>query len=612
MLNCSQGQISGVRRNREKIMNLYNSTLNYERKRQRSGKAPDVEEALIQWYRDNKSDKNLLTGQLLAEKSVELARKLNHDDFVPTNGWISRWKLKYNLLLHRSQKGKDSGDSGPPVPYQDEQSKEASGEEIGSGIIQSKPVLGARVIAKWKDKFYYPGVISRVDKARFQVKFDDGDVLLIKPHDLLLIERLPIGQPVMVPTGLEAFYEGALIVGHVRQGGRTHYTVEQDGGARKQSSQVILNEDQAESLIKDTNCVKSGPASTAEEKIADVTLDNLVEGKRRTGSKYEQGEVDNPPAPPSTQGRKRKYKVDVPPSATSTPTPNRAKRHKVEDPDITPRFGYTAESPAIPKNTRRSPRKSRIGLFDKTSAPTKKIFKGMVFLLTYVEKSSEDRKVEKDFLKDPSLSSDESASESATEELVPFDKARLKNEIEAAGGTVLACYDKDQIPLIKQCYLISNTYQRTVKYFQSLAAGIPCVSHLWIHHCVAQEKVLDYHSYMLQAGISIEKKKIIEWNSRRGVLESLSVLITSSDVQFKQQWSSVLEAAGCHVVQKLPSPTSERPVNVILADKTCTETSLRKYRELPIVGCEWVIQCLINGQRMGFDAHEHYRYDHQV
>ena len=54
-----------------------------------------------------------------------------------------------------------------------------------------------------------------------------------------------------------------------------------------------------------------------------------------------------------------------------------------------------------------------LGLFDKDRASSSavKIFEGMVFLLTNVDKSREDRKAEKEFLKDPSLSSDESASE---------------------------------------------------------------------------------------------------------------------------------------------------------------------------------------------------------
>ncbi|KAK3106678.1 hypothetical protein FSP39_024988 [Pinctada imbricata] len=107
---CSQSQVSRVSRNKEKILKLYNSSLNNDRRRQRNSKAPDVEEALLQWYRKNKCDKSLLTAQLLAEKSVELAKKLNYDDFVPSNGWISRWKLKYNLLIQRPQKGKDSED----------------------------------------------------------------------------------------------------------------------------------------------------------------------------------------------------------------------------------------------------------------------------------------------------------------------------------------------------------------------------------------------------------------------------------------------------------------------------------------------------------------------
>ena len=38
----------------------------------------------------------------------------------------------------------------------------------------------------------------------------------------------------------------------------------------------------------------------------------------------------------------------------------------------------------------------------------------------------------------------------------------------------------------KKLYLISDTYQRTVKYFLCLAANVPTVSHMWIRDSCVQ------------------------------------------------------------------------------------------------------------------------------
>lgn len=47
-------------------------------------------------------------------------------------------------------------------------------------------------------------------------------------------------------------------------------------------------------------------------------------------------------------------------------------------------------------------------------------------------------------------------------------------------------------------------------------------------------------------------------------------------------------------------------VDVIISDASCPSHILKKAKQLkiPIVSSEYVVQCLINGKRLPYDAHE--------
>jgi hypothetical protein len=44
------------------------------------------------------------------KKSEELAKKLGHDDFKATDGWLSRWKCRHDIKFKKSHGEKDSTD----------------------------------------------------------------------------------------------------------------------------------------------------------------------------------------------------------------------------------------------------------------------------------------------------------------------------------------------------------------------------------------------------------------------------------------------------------------------------------------------------------------------
>ncbi|XP_062574613.1 TP53-binding protein 1-like [Saccostrea cucullata] len=561
------------------------------------------------------------------------------------------------------QRGGSSGEVSSEVPYQDEVNVMATSETTGVGLIRTEPVKDSRIMAKWKDGYFYPGTVLKVDGSRFHVKFDDGDCCWVRHSQILWVERLPLGQPVMVQSQ-DGYFDAGLIVGQEKKGGVVQYSVEKDSGEQRlfHKSQVILNEDQANLLLTDLPVSPQKSAPTVEPNPGNVSLDNLVEGKRRVGSKYAQSEwpdsrpgkssdsTDTPSKskphrsstrkaankteefekPSTSKGMRRNEESDsekpstsrdprkkfppIPQKATSTPTPKekgKGKR-KAVDSESTPTYPDIPVA-VSPIEHRRSPRKVRQGLFDKEKQPSNPLpFAGFVFLLTYVEKSRDFKEEEKALLRNPNLTSDESSAENEDE--TPFDKQDITRRIVAGGGKVLDKFDEAEIASAKQCFLISNSYQRTIKYFQCLAAAIPCVSHLWIRDSSSEGMLLDYKAYKLQAGVSIEKRKLMEWSNRKGDLKGLSVFVSSSHKKFLEEWSFTLRLAGCQVLDKLPSVNSGTPVNVIVTDLTCPKSVLRysKKYAIPLVASEWVIQCLINGKRLSFTGHPRYSYDFKV
>lgn len=51
-------------------------------------------------------------------------------------------------------------------------------------------------------------------------------------------------------------------------------------------------------------------------------------------------------------------------------------------------------------------------------------------------------------------------------------------------------------------------------------------------------------------------------------------------------------------------------VDVIIADSSCPEEIIQKAEQLkiPIVSSEYIVQCLINGRKLPFDAHDKFNY----
>lgn len=93
----SQPQISRICKNKEKLLaDWCSGTANHERKRKRESKYSGIDEALLCWYHIAQAKAWDVTGPMLLHKAKELADIMGQD-FVPSIGWLVRWKRRNNV-----------------------------------------------------------------------------------------------------------------------------------------------------------------------------------------------------------------------------------------------------------------------------------------------------------------------------------------------------------------------------------------------------------------------------------------------------------------------------------------------------------------------------------
>jgi hypothetical protein len=88
---------------------------------------------------------------------------------------------------------------------------------------------------------------------------------------------------------------------------------------------------------------------------------------------------------------------------------------------------------------------------------------------------------------------------------------------------------------------------------------------------------------------------------------------------FKQQWSEVLTAASCEIVQKLPTNILQKLQHgdnefvcdvIVVGNGHVAHSTIQKARllSIPTVTIHWVKQCILTGKRVDFNAHESFIY----
>lgn len=83
-------------KNRDKIFSTYDGT-NPTRKRQRLSAYADVEEALLRWFMQARSNSVAVSGPVLIAQARKFADALGHAEFQCSSGWLDRFKQRHGI-----------------------------------------------------------------------------------------------------------------------------------------------------------------------------------------------------------------------------------------------------------------------------------------------------------------------------------------------------------------------------------------------------------------------------------------------------------------------------------------------------------------------------------
>ncbi|NWT17778.1 TP53B protein, partial [Vireo altiloquus] len=478
--------------------------------------------------------------------------------------------------------------------------------------------VGLRVVAKWSSNgYFYSGKITRdVGAGKYKLLFDDGYECDVLGKDILLCDPIPLETEVTALSEDEYFSAG-VVKGHRRESEELYYCIEKEGQRKwyKRMS-VILSVEQGNKLREQFGLDPYEPV-TPLTKAADISLDNLVEGKRKRRSNLGSPSTssssttptrkgqESPRVPPVSLSGKRKLIA----SEDERSPAKRGRKSAVTKPGavragefLSTCEGVDAADPPVPEG-------------DHGPLPQNKtLFLGYAFLLTMATPS--DKSVNHQKTSDgPTGSSEE---EEDFLEITPYDKHYIAQQLRAGAGYILEDFNETQCNAAYQCLLIADQHCQTRKYLLCLARGIPCVSHIWVHDSCHANQLQNYRNYLLPAGYSLQEQKLLEWHPRENPFYNLKVLLVSDQQEnFLDLWSEILMTGGAASVKQHYSNAHNKDIalgvyDVVVTDFSCPAGVLKcaEALRLPVVSQEWVIQSLIAGERVGYKQHPKYKHDY--
>ncbi|XP_023370010.1 TP53-binding protein 1 isoform X2 [Otolemur garnettii] len=507
----------------------------------------------------------------------------------------------------------------PEIPFQ-----AAAGPS--DGLDASSPgnsFVGLRVVAKWSSNgYFYSGKITRdVGAGKYKLLFDDGYECDVLGKDILLCDPIPLDTEVTALSEDEYFSAG-VVKGHRKESGELYYSIEKEGQRKwYKRMAVILSLEQGNRLREQYGL---GPyeAVTPLTKAADISLDNLVEGKRKRRSNTSSPAT---PTASSSSSTTPTRKITESPRASMGVLSGKRKliiSEEERSPAKRGRKSAAVKPGAVGAGDFVSPCESgdnagEPSALEEQRGPlplNKTLFLGYAFLLTMATTS--DKLASRSKLSDGPTGSSEEEEEFL--EIPPFNKQYTESQLRAGAGYILEDFNEAQCNSAYQCLLIADQHCRTRKYFLCLASGIPCVSHVWVHDSCHANQLQNYRNYLLPAGYSLEEQRILDWQPRENPFQNLKVLLVSDQQQnFLELWSEILMTGGAASVKQHHSSAHNKDIalgvfDVVVTDPSCPASVLKcaEALQLPVVSQEWVIQCLIVGERIGFKQHPKYKHDY--
>ncbi|XP_046749546.1 TP53-binding protein 1-like [Diprion similis] len=514
-------------------------------------------------------------------------------------------------------------------------------EKLRSLTPQNLPndeLIGKVVFAKWSDNTYYPGEVTGKTKDKYRIKFYDGKSKLVMEEFVIpMPESLREGLSVYATSKEDSYASMGIILKSENVKNVIYYTVEMDTGEkiRVQINDISLMPGQAQ-ILKEEIDVASQNLPKTPQHLGQVSLDNLVDGKRRS-RRAATPTVSTPKLRKVISPRSNKTTKSISPSGSGLPKLKGNKQAmsssesetKTNESDISATDdvdGVEPEllaMPSVPISKGPSDRMKGRGRgkskqiqddaeLGPIPPPSSSIFENMSFILTSTSSDVISRHHTDDSCSEPGTENEEEWLKT------PFVKDRVKKQLINGGGIVYDSFKQIPQSEYKKVKLITNVPNLTAKSIQCLSVGIPTYSHNWVIQCCRDNKTLKPTPYELPAGWSEEKRKYIESYDRlikqpfSGMIIALPVLdnrnVINRTIQF---WRSICENAGA-VVQIVNDPETDLShVTAVLTDNRCPSWLVEKADSLqiPLVSTVWIVQCIIVGQSLQYDSHPKYSYN---
>ena len=101
IFGCGKTQIAKILKNKDSILSTYEANLfettKHDSKMSRISEYAEINKALYEWYVPARSKNIFAGGPQIAEKGRQIAAALGRPEFKGSNGWLEKWKKRYNL-----------------------------------------------------------------------------------------------------------------------------------------------------------------------------------------------------------------------------------------------------------------------------------------------------------------------------------------------------------------------------------------------------------------------------------------------------------------------------------------------------------------------------------
>ncbi|XP_072763554.1 uncharacterized protein [Anoplolepis gracilipes] len=577
-------------------------------------------------------------------KAVKRQRgKVTRSNVMQTNGNEDMVNINTEPTLHASFVTETDTPSRKKSRLESTENK-LDTDGLANSSLQNDPadeLVGKSVFAKWSDKNYYPGVVSDRLKTKYKVNFYDGKSKTLIPEFVIPIPKiLREGLSVYATTKTNDYGScGIIIDSHTststinkgEDNSDTYYTVETDDGERLrvQVRDIFLSNDQAQVLKEEVESLDKGSLPSTPKALGQVTLDNLVDGKRRSkrigtpvfstpksrDSGISSSTSKTRSSKPSVSGMSRLKDTSENEGMSSDSNVGSA---QVEDEYVL--RGVQREIIGTPceqivkgpqnriKGKSRNKKKIEDPQIIATLGPippaNSTIFKDKSFILTCVDVKMCER------FKEPASSIEIEVSDTEVEteneeewNERPFVRDRLHAQILAGGGKIYENFDQIPREEYKNTTLITNVPNTTAKSVLCLSVGIPMCNHRWIIRCCSEGKRVTQGEEELPTGWSLQKKKYVErFEAKDKPLSETIVIIPNlvSDSWFVTFWRQVCDNAGAVVIivddlGAMETMDFASRNKIVLSNRKCPSWAVNRANQLqiPIVSTTWVIQCLI-------------------